>query len=232
LSRPTTDSLLALWEALAVLGILICWQAGDIARRRWGAVLGWLAVGLGFLTKGPPAVLPIAALTAFALRRRRPDWLRGLTWPPAVALGLIVGGWWYALAAMRLPNVMHYFVAHELAGRLLSGAYDRHGQWYGFAVAYGPVLLLGALPWLAVVPFALPCSRSPPIDARGEPLGLLGSWLLLPLAVLCLSRSRLPLYVLPCFAPLSLLLARTLGAALTRSRALVPLRLRACPGRS
>jgi len=42
-------------------------------------------------------------------------------------------------------------------------------------------------------------------DAAGL---LLAAWLLLPLLVFCVSRSRLPLYVLPLFVPLAVLAAR------------------------
>jgi hypothetical protein len=50
---------------------------------------------------------------------------------------------------------------------------------------------------------------------------LLALWLLLPLVVFCISRSRLPLYILPLFVPLAVLAARQRlaeGKALPRWR--------------
>jgi hypothetical protein len=41
---------------------------------------------------------------------------------------------------------------------------------------------------------------------------MLVAWLLLPLLVFCLARSRLPLYILPLFLPLAVIVARQRGA--------------------
>jgi 4-amino-4-deoxy-L-arabinose transferase-like glycosyltransferase len=41
---------------------------------------------------------------------------------------------------------------------------------------------------------------------------MLLAWLLLPLLVFCLARSRLPLYILPLFLPLAVIVARQRGA--------------------
>jgi hypothetical protein len=49
------------------------------------------------------------------------------------------------------------------------------------------------------------------LAARDRDWLLLAWWFLLPLAVFCLARSRLQLYVTPLFVPLSLMLARPLA---------------------
>ena len=88
---------------------------------------------------------------------------------------------------------------------------DRNPQWYGPLLVYLPVLVLGLLPWL---PLALWRNRRqllPRWKAAPELQRFLWLWLALPLLVFCLARSRLPLYVLPLAAPLSLLVARALS---------------------
>src|SRR5690606_13408154 len=92
-------------------------------------------------------------------------------------------------------------------------------QWYGWFVVYAPTLLLGTLPW---TPTLLRAIRSAAGRAGGwrtraarladAPWLALLLWVALPLLVFCLARSRLPLYVLPLFVPIALLIARQRAA--------------------
>jgi hypothetical protein len=79
------------------------------------------------------------------------------------------------------------------------------------------MFLLGSLPWwiLALIAAGGPrkawstfCGK---LAAGDRDLRLLAWWLLLPLAIFSLAQSRLQLYVLPLFVPLSLILARPLA---------------------
>jgi 4-amino-4-deoxy-L-arabinose transferase-like glycosyltransferase len=85
----TTDTLLAMWEALGVLFYVLAYRSPDRGRSRTWVRLMWLAFGLGFFTKGPPALLPLLALVAFHLHARRP-----------FALGDILGFLLFAASAL------------------------------------------------------------------------------------------------------------------------------------
>ena len=61
--------------------------------------------------------------------------------------------------------------------------------------------------WARALPAALRGWRDPARRAAQAPALLLALWLLLPLLVFCLSRSRMPLYLLPLFPALALLVA-------------------------
>ena len=83
---------------------------------------------------------------------------------------------------------------------------------------YLPVLLVGTLPWSrarGASPPADPAARWRRVRGRLRERNrdwlLLAYWLLLPLAVFFLARSRLQLYVLPLFVPLALIMARPLA---------------------
>jgi hypothetical protein len=79
------------------------------------------------------------------------------------------------------------------------------------------MLLLGSLPWwiLALVAAGGPrrawSTFRAKLRAGDRDLRLLAWWFLLPLAIFSLAQSRLQLYVLPLFVPLSLMLARALA---------------------
>jgi len=206
----TTDTLLASWVALASWGLVeLAFGAGPPGRAR---VALWAGFGLAFLTKGPPAALPILGLVAgLAATRRLPRGDRRAVSVASVALFLPLGFGWYLHEIATHPDVLGYWLGREVVDRVSSAEVDRNAGWGGLVSAYGPVLLLGLLPWW---PLALFRRRPDPIGAGNGPAGvprLLAVWIALPLAVFALAQSRLPLYLLPLAAPASIALALRLG---------------------
>jgi hypothetical protein len=116
---------------------------------------------------------------------------------------------------LRNDGLLGYFLGAEVVGRVASNDFNRHGEWYGWLAIYAPTLLLGTIPWsrplwrwLRSLPAQASTWRTPAgrdVDRAGL---LLALWVLLPLLVFCLSRSRLPLYILPLFLPLAVIVAR------------------------
>ncbi len=182
------------------------------ARWRW-ALLAGLALGLGIATKGPAALVFLAPIGLFALLQRelvahlrRPEvWVAGV-------VAALLGGAWYAVLAMRLPGASEYFFDNQVAGRLWGGQYDRHGGPWGWLEVYGPALVAGALPWSVSWPgMAFRASRERLRSALGDPLKrFLGLFVLVPLVVLCVASSRLPLYLLPVMPAVVLLTLRAI----------------------
>ena len=210
----STDALLTFFETAAMFAFVEAWLRDGPDRRR--AVLGmWLCWGLAFMTKGPPGLLPLGAMVAFLAIHDRAR-LRGL-FPP---LGLLIFGTvaftWFTIVVYRQPDRLGYFLGSEVYDRIFTARHDRNAQWYGGLKVYLPVLIVGALPWWML---AVAAAGGPKAAWRGlrERLRqrervtlLLIYWLLLPLAVFFLSRSRLELYILPLFVPLALLMSRAL----------------------
>jgi len=152
-----------------------------------------------------------------------------------VALFLVVGFSWFGVVVAQQPDRLGYFLGHEVYDRVFTSAHDRNSQWYGAFKVYLPVLVAGALPWIVLATFAAggPMTGYRTLRSRlrerNGPWLLLGYWLLLPLAVFFLARSRLQLYVLPLFVPLALIMARPLARwrGLEGRRALVVIGLTA-----
>ncbi|MFC4820009.1 ArnT family glycosyltransferase [Dokdonella ginsengisoli] len=216
----TTDSLLALWEIAQVAVFVELWHAATPQAARRARLLLGLAAGLAFMTKGPPGLLALAACFAFAFWSERGRGLyRTFGWD-ALLVFLLVGGAWYAVIAWREPGVLRYFVVEEVVNRVASDKMHRNAEWYGAFKVYLPTLLLGSLPWLPLLLAAAWKSRRGALARwrADDQARLLTCWLLLPLAVFVLARSRLPLYVLPLFAPLAILVARALAPLDLHSR--------------
>jgi 4-amino-4-deoxy-L-arabinose transferase-like glycosyltransferase len=209
----TTDYVLTACETLAMWAFVEARFGPDTLARRW-LIAMWAAFALAFLTKGPPGLLPLLAIVAFELATRgvrRPALLHWTGLLAFVAIALP----WYLIVVQRNPGLLQYFLGNEVVGRVASNEFGRHGEWYGWATIYGPTLLLGTLPWTfallrwaRTLPSSLRAWRTR--EGRSADAGglLLTLWLLLPLVVFCLSRSRLPLYILPLAVPLAVLAAR------------------------
>lgn len=211
----TTDTLLTLWETLVVAGFVRARWGPE--GRRSGLLLLWLGLGLAFLTKGPPALLSFAAIVLFVLLADGPRGLRRLAPLRGVGLFFLVGLGWYVWAAVRLPGVLEYWLGSEVAGRIFTGMHHRNPGPWGAVEIYLPVLLAGTLPWgwLALRPIGRAFGRVRSLgraafrDHGREIFPVL--WLLAPLVVFFLARSRLPLYLVPLMAPVALLAASRVG---------------------
>jgi hypothetical protein len=140
--------------------------------------------------------------------------------PTGLLLFAVVGFTWFGVVIAQQPDRLGYFLGYEVYDRVFTATHDRNAQWYGAFEVYVPMLIVGTLPWspLAVVAAGGPAAAWRTFRARLRERNhdwlLLAYWLLLPLAVFFLARSRLQLYVLPLFVPLALMMAR----ALTGSR--------------
>jgi 4-amino-4-deoxy-L-arabinose transferase-like glycosyltransferase len=211
-SIVTTDTLLTLFEVAAVAAWW--WSRAPEGReraadRRWILAM-WLAFGLGFMTKGPPALLPLLAILVFHLLRGRAvpgerAALRALFAPAGLLLFLLVAGWWFAVMIARDPALAGWFAGREFVERIATDVHGRNPEWYAPFTVYLPQLAFGLLPWVLLARPRLQWR-----EASAERLWL-GLWFLLPLSVFCIAQSRQHAYLLPLFAPFALALGRGLA---------------------
>jgi len=211
----STDALLMLFEAAAMFAFVEAW-AGPPERRRTWVRLMWLAWGFAFMTKGPPGMLPLLAVIAFLGVHDRAK-LRTLFDPVGLLAFAVVGFTWFAIVILQDPDRLQYFLGYEVYDRVFTAKHNRNAAWYGGLLVYLPALLAGALPWwiISVVGAGGPATAwsklRERLRVRDPQWLLLLYWFLLPLAIFMLARSRLPLYVLPLFVPLALMLSRPLA---------------------
>ncbi len=214
----STDVLLTFFEALAVFGFVRAWlgrvPSDSAAALRWRWLM-WAGFGLAFLTKGPPGLLPLIGMAPFVFRREGWRGLGRLFGITGLLVFAVTGLSWYAVVVMRTPGLLDYFLHFEIYDRLFTSTHGRHAQWYGWIVVYLPVMALGTLPWWPAVARHAPALFRPAhwreAWQRADASLFLWLWMLLALLVFCLSRSRLPMYLLPLFIPQALLLARALA---------------------
>jgi len=216
----TTDTPLAFFVALGALGLVeLRFGERDRERARW---LVWGGFGAAFLTKGPPGLLPLAALLVawFTVDPGARPAGRRLASPPSLALFAALAFAWYAHEVVSRPDLLGYLLGSEIVTRIGSPEFDRHAGAAGWFRAYAPVLAAGLLPWAPAAWLATRRRRrtagiGAPVDTAGRWLRI---WLLAPLAVFSLAQSRQPLYLLPLAVPAALLAARGFDERLLERR--------------
>lgn len=211
----STDPLLAFFETAAMFAFVEAWSRTGTDARRW-YVLMWLGWGLAFLTKGPPGLLALIGMIVFLVVHDRGR-LRALFTPAGLLVFAIVAFTWFAVVIVQDPDRLEYFLGYEVRDRIFSDVHKRNAHWYGAFEVYVPVLLLGTLPWSVLAIRAAggfgpawSAVKSRLRERQPEAL-LLACWLVVPLLVFFLARSRLQMYVLPLFVPLALVMARPLA---------------------
>ena len=201
----TTDAFLTFWETLGILGAWKVWWGPAERRSRWRWVF-WLAFGMAFLTKGPPGWLPFLAIIAFQIMRRDKDRPRLFGVLPFVSF-LFISLSWYLTVIVRRPELLEYFLKDELIDRVATNVHQRDAPFY----IYYPILLLGPGPWILLWPEVFRRVRASwKREWRLLPdwQFFAALWVLLPFVVFEFSKSRMPLYVLPLFAPICLAFGR------------------------
>ncbi len=184
-------------------------------QRAWQILFGAL-LGLATLAKGPAAiVLAGGSAGLWALATGRWQHACRLAHPLAVLAFCAVALPWYALCAMRNPEFLSIFLLSHNVDRFLTPVFQ-HEQPFWF---FGPILLLGLLPWSALLAGAardaVALWREKKLSA--SPGFFFACWAVFPLVFFSVSRSKLPGYLLPVFAPLVLLLARSLTRAIEQN---------------
>jgi 4-amino-4-deoxy-L-arabinose transferase-like glycosyltransferase len=197
-----SDMLLAFWSTLAVA---LAARALLAPAPVWAVPALGAALGLGFLTKGPVALLlPGIAIALLVVDHRRdlPS-IGALPSLLAVLSFAILGLGWFALVYARLgPEPLAYFFLRENLERFAGEAYDV-GRPFWF---YVPAYFAEGVPWSLVLPLAILRGRGE--DARAASVRLLAAWVLLALVPLSLSRGKIDYYLLPLYPAASLLVAR------------------------
>lgn len=199
-----SDMLLALLSTLAVALGVRAWQAPAA----WVVPLLGLVLGLGFLTKGPIALLlPGLGLALYSWPRRRSPWpVTRLGLGLAALLAAVAGLSWFALVYRRLgvAPLAHFFLRENLE-RFGATTYDTGRGPLFYAGAY---LAVGA-PWSLLLPLAAWRVLRPRLgDSNTSGSRFLLLWAALMLVPLSLSRGKLDYYLLPLLPAVSLVLGR------------------------
>jgi 4-amino-4-deoxy-L-arabinose transferase-like glycosyltransferase len=217
--RGRLDVLLAFWVALALLGFWRLDRGVGSARRN--AMIFHGAMGLGVLTKGPAALLPLLVATLYLAWERRLGTLRRALPPAALLLSLAPGLVWITAAVLLTPaGFFGEAVVDNLYGRVVTGT--AHVEPIYFFLYQFP---LNFLPWTLLWPLVFlelrDRARQPPEQRQAaSSWRFLLAWVATYFVFFSLSAGKRGLYLLPAFLPAALLCAASLESWLRRRSAL------------
>jgi 4-amino-4-deoxy-L-arabinose transferase-like glycosyltransferase len=210
--------LLAMYGFVRAAGFSAADSNGAAAPRR-AALLAWIAVALGALTKGPVGLLPCVVMIVWLIARREWQLLRTLRFGsgPLIAAAITVPWYAYALTVDR-ANFIRVHVEREIVARALSPSFGpQGGPLYYFQIAPGEVA-----PWTLLIACALVWTvwrwRSGP-DSDRRAASLLVCWSASILILFSLARYKLPQYALPAYPPPLLLTGAFVDEAIRRTGA-------------
>ena len=188
-----------------------CWRwrsrsaRSAAARTRPGRSRLAAALGLGFLTKGPIALLLPGLGLAWLAWTRRASMPRTRPWiaaAGALVFAVIALGWFVAVERRLGWGPLAHFFLRENLQRFAASTYDAQRPiWY-----YVPTYLAEGAPWSLFLPLAAwHALRRQTSDAGSR---FLLAWLALMLVPLSLSRGKIDYYLLPFYPAASLVIAR------------------------
>tara|TARA_R110002167_G_scaffold91458_1_gene246044 strand:- start:98433 stop:99872 length:1440 start_codon:yes stop_codon:yes gene_type:complete len=209
-----TDSALLMTYTLAMVSYWRCYSQKD---KVVSGHLFFVALAIGMLIKGPVVVvLIVISLCCWSL------WhgcfqiaIRGLPWLSGILLFLLLTLPWYIWAEIRTPGFLEYFILGEHVQRFLVSGWQ--GDLYGTAhVKPRGIIwlywLICASPWsFILLGIGIKKYRGialPKTQVQGQGINkYLICWMISPLLLFSLAGNILPIYVLPGFSALAVLIA-------------------------
>jgi 4-amino-4-deoxy-L-arabinose transferase-like glycosyltransferase len=199
----TMDSLLCLFVVSALAGAHLALRGPGFGWRLWLASA--LACGLGLLTKGPIALVLVAAPALLRLLQREAPRPSLTAWLAYGMVSLGIAAPWFIVVLANEPAFADYFFWKHHVERFVSPFDHQEPFWF-----YAPELVLGMLPWTLL----LPGMGRWVWRQKSGPLGYLLTafgWCVL---FLSLAGCKRPAYILPAMPLLALAVAGYLDATL------------------
>lgn len=214
----TADMMLS---ACITTALFCFWSWWSSEKRSLGWLLGmYLALGIGFLDKGPVCLaVCLITIAGFLLLQKKMRDLLKLQLLPGLLLTALIALPWFLFLCQLNPDLYDFYLRGEIKDRLLEGR-GRVNPWY-----YHFLWLPGdCWPW--TLPAGLAVWAHFQWRRKSDPLGTISrfllAWLILPLIFFSLSRSKLPPYILPVLPPISLMLGLWLARLLEEKSSVIP----------
>lgn len=201
-----TDMFLTFFVTAAMAAYFLAVQNQSSMPRRCGLLfLCGIFCGLAFLTKGFIAfAVPVITIVPYLLWERKWKMLFTTPWLPLLGAVLTVLPWGLAIHQQE-PDFWHYFFFVEHINRFFGQEKAQHSNHFFY---FFPVFIGGIAPWVLMTP---DICKSLYRQVKNSPLlKFCCCAVVLPFLFFSCSSGKLATYILPCFAPVSILFAAAL----------------------
>ena len=163
----------------------------------------FIVTGIGTLAKGPLGILlPGLVAGVFVVATRKWNLLAKFVFHPGIVLMLALAAGWYVIAVSRGgEGFFDRQILQENLRRFAGGSGHSHPVYY-----YIPYLFSQGMPWALFFPVALweLCKKGSPV---GDHMSFLKIWVAVMFVFFSISLGKRPVYLLPLYPALSLLMA-------------------------
>ncbi len=165
--------------------------------------LFYICAGLATVTKGPIGLLfPGAVVFLYLLFTRSFSLLREMKIPAGIVLYAVTAiPWYWAMYSIHGNAFIDTFLGFHNITRFTSPEHPEGVLWYYFI----PVLILGFLPWTAVMCQAVWAALTDSRPQHARPLLFLVIWAAFIFLFFSVSKTKLVSYILPMFPPLAII---------------------------
>jgi 4-amino-4-deoxy-L-arabinose transferase-like glycosyltransferase len=198
-TRAATSARVDMALAGALTIVLLAWMmllaGGD--RRRWLAVAA-VGASLAALAKGPVGIaLPGLVAVAWAAWNRDRSVLRRLGVVPVLGVATLAAAVWYLCAFVEQGRAFIDVVLRENVVRFIDTDDAKAGHAHGFF--YLPIVgLVGALPWVPLLPLVAPRRGAAPA------VRFAALWTLVIVVFFSLANAKRSVYLLPAFPTIAI----------------------------
>ncbi|WP_442505556.1 glycosyltransferase [Novipirellula sp. SH528] len=207
------DGVMTLFVSLSLFTAYEAIRSGKVKLGWW--LLAAVFCGLGFLTKGPVALVlwlpPVFAFAWLSNTFAKPRWWQyGMIGGVTLAIAM---PWMIAVSLQDASFLTEFFYTHNL-GRF-AGGFHNQPIWY-----FVPVLLIAGHPWsFLTIPYAHFLFRQSGESRYQRPaaVGYLLLWSVWCFVFFSLSRCKLPTYLLPAAPAFALMIGHYLDYVLDES---------------
>lgn len=199
------DAILSFWINVSMIFFWMAIKSSVKKNRIVYYLIFGISCGIGFITKGFIALV-IPFLSILIWLKFNPKYIKTTlihSLIPLISAILISFPWIYDVLSKE-QDYARYFIFIEHIQRFLGdNAQHKFPIWY-----YVPVLFIGIFPWFGLLLTSLYRSW---ISRKFDKISFyLLIWIIVQFLFFSFSKGKLPTYILPCFFPISILIAKNI----------------------
>jgi 4-amino-4-deoxy-L-arabinose transferase-like glycosyltransferase len=197
------DATLTFFVTLAIFAFVLAWEKND---KRFYPVF-WLSAGFATLDKGLwGIVLPCMICFLYAVTSKdRKRLLDPVIYISALAWAAVVMPWFIIETRRHGALFLEPMLSTNTYARLTTAVCNHQGPPYFYLV----IIAAGLFPWVFLWPKAF-------IENRGDAGRLLWLWILPPLVIFTIAKTKLPNYIVPMLPAFAMLIAASVAEAKNR----------------